>query len=181
MKQYLGLAFAIPFFLLGCPKQKLLVTLPEPDPEQTIEEILKQELEEEIQPSHIYWQNDYDTAIQLAEELDRPVMMDFTADWCGPCQDAERNVFSDQDLVALSEDFVNLRLDLTYPGEEDPNFEVELERYNHARAVDMVYDVRGIPRVIFLIDGEEQFRINPGDLEQTKDCMQEVLETYAKK
>ncbi|MFH1456414.1 MAG: thioredoxin family protein [archaeon] len=181
MKQYLGLAFAIPFFLLGCPKQKPSVTLSEPDPEKNIETILEQEPEEEIQLSHIYWQSDYDTAIQLAEELDRSVMMDFSADWCGPCRNVEQNVFSDPELVSLSEDFVNLRMDLSRPDEESLTYEKDYDLYIQAQAVSIIYNVDFIPRVIFLIDGDEQFRINPSDLDFTKDCMREVLETYEKK
>ncbi len=167
MKNYLALTLTIPFFLLGCPKQKSVVTIP-----QVIEEDLEQKIEQQennIFQSDIYWIiNDYSYALQLAEELQRPIMVDFSAEWCGPCNYIEEYIFSDQEIVALSEEFINLKVDLTNPTDET-DYLLNL------------FQVSAIPRVVFLIDEIEQFRIYPKPKDFLKESMQEVLNTYKAK
>ena len=41
-----------------------------------------------------YWRSDFKTALQEAEEKKLPLLVHFYADWCGPCQKMEREVFS---------------------------------------------------------------------------------------
>lgn len=38
------------------------------------------------------WYTDFDAALAEAQRLDRPLLVHFYADWCGPCQQMERNV-----------------------------------------------------------------------------------------
>jgi thiol:disulfide interchange protein DsbD len=51
--------------------------------------------------------------LQQAREQDRPVVLDFYADWCISCKVMERNVFSKPDVIQALTSYSLLQLDLT--------------------------------------------------------------------
>ena len=85
-----------------------------------------------------------DQSLQAAIATGRPVLLEFSADWCVPCHELERSTFSDRGVIAASRDFHAFKVDLTrYDSPES-------ERWRR------VYGVRGVPTVIFLgTDGGE--------------------------
>ena len=49
----------------------------------------------------------------------KPVMLDFSADWCAACKELEHNTFSNQKVEKLMSNFTLLRADVTQNSDED--------------------------------------------------------------
>jgi thiol:disulfide interchange protein DsbD len=74
--------------------------------------------------------------ISRAAKDKKPLILDFYADWCIPCKEMDKHVFSDPEVLELSHNFITMRLDLT---RRQP-FQDEVRRK---------YRVRGVPTAIF--------------------------------
>jgi thiol:disulfide interchange protein DsbD len=88
-----------------------------------------------LQKEGIKWQ-EYDAA--LIEETNKPVILDFYADWCIPCIELERQTYVDDEVIASTKDFLRMKVDLT--------------RYDSERAEKLrkQYNIAGVPTVMFL-------------------------------
>jgi thioredoxin-like negative regulator of GroEL len=64
------------------------------------------------QPPAIEWHRNFDKAIKLAKELGKPVIMDFWASWCGPCRQMDQEVWPRAEVVAQSQKFVCISVDV---------------------------------------------------------------------
>jgi thiol-disulfide isomerase/thioredoxin len=53
----------------------------------------------------------YEAGVALASQTNKPMLIDFTATWCGWCKKLEQDVFSNKDMIALSQRFVCIRVD----------------------------------------------------------------------
>jgi thioredoxin-like negative regulator of GroEL len=65
----------------------------------------------EAEPASITWFKDLDRASEAAKKTNRPMMIEFWADWCAPCKVMDKEVYSDQKLIAaISDRIVPVRL-----------------------------------------------------------------------
>ena len=101
---------------------------------------------EEAVPAKIQWVPDLNEGLRLAKESGKPAMLYFTADWCAPCVELKKYVFSDRRVAEVSRRLVNVYIDV------DKNYDAIA-----------VYKVRGIPAVFFLSPGGEIISRYSGD------------------
>ena len=90
------------------------------------------------QETGISWMSDEASALLQAKTLDKPVMLDFSAEWCAACKKLERETFTDPGIIELSKSFVCARIDATNasaPG---------------IRQLQKKYQVVGLPTIIFM-------------------------------
>jgi thioredoxin:protein disulfide reductase len=87
----------------------------------------------------VAWQAYSDALVQQAVAQNKPVIIDFYADWCAPCREFEAVTFHHPEVVRQAKaDFIMIKVDVTRAG--DPLHERLLS----------AYDVRGVPTLVFL-------------------------------
>lgn len=79
-----------------------------------------------------------DAALAQARQENKPVIIDFTADWCLACKELERFTFPHAEVRARAGSFVLLRGDLTQYGSPE------------VQAIRQQYQIKGLPTVVFL-------------------------------
>jgi thiol:disulfide interchange protein DsbD len=86
----------------------------------------------------IHWSEYSEQEIKDAKENDKPVMIDFFADWCVPCKEMETSTFSQPKVVEMSTHFIMLKVDLT------------TENTPQAKELKSKYNIKGVPTIVFL-------------------------------
>lgn len=105
----------------------------------------------EMPRGSLTWEHSEQEASARAKTEKRPLIVDFTADWCGACKELAKHTFSDPRVQekALSANFVAVKVDAT--NDEDPQVD----------AVKGKYKVVGLPTVvIYDSNGQERKRFN---------------------
>lgn len=94
----------------------------------------------------VTWQPYTEETLVAAQNLKKPVIIDFSATWCTPCRELEEITFHAPDVVRLAEkNFVMVKVDVTKGG--NPYHEELLKKY----------DIKGVPTIVFVdADGNER-------------------------
>jgi thiol:disulfide interchange protein DsbD len=119
-------------FMLGAfPGSDLMRLLSFPDPAATRNEGLAADFQAVTSPAS------FDAAMSRARATGKPVLVDFSADWCVECRIIERDVFGSRTVQERLRDLVLIRADMT-------------EYNGDSRALMQRFDVVGPPTMIFL-------------------------------
>ena len=63
----------------------------------------------------LFLKDNYELALDTADDQDKFLFLDFTASWCKPCKRMELETFSDRELGQfVNEHFVSFRVDCDY-------------------------------------------------------------------
>jgi thiol:disulfide interchange protein DsbD len=88
--------------------------------------------------AQLAWLHDEGTALAQVKAEKRPLLVDFTAEWCGACKEMAKETFADPRVMAKAGHFVAVKIDAT--NDEDPA----------VNAVMAKYGVKGLPTVLLL-------------------------------
>ncbi len=84
----------------------------------------------------INWVTFDEAVLQAARESERPVVVEFVADWCLPCHEMDRTTFADASVQEEANRFTMMRIDLTHDSAE-------------TSALTARYQVQGVPTILF--------------------------------
>jgi thioredoxin-like negative regulator of GroEL len=90
----------------------------------------------------VHWYASIEDASSAAQELNKPMMLDFSADWCDACKVMDKDVYADNDFAEAAKGFLTVRID-----------------YDRKTAITRKYNVSVLPTVVFTDSyGDELFR-----------------------
>nr|WP_275888815.1 cytochrome c biogenesis protein CcdA [Desulfoprunum benzoelyticum] len=94
----------------------------------------------------VTWKPYTEATLKEAQDLGKPVIIDFYATWCTPCRELEEVTFHHPDVVRLADNnFIMVKVDVTKGG----------NRYHEELL--KKYEVKGVPTLVFLdADGNER-------------------------
>jgi thiol:disulfide interchange protein DsbD len=96
-------------------------------------------------PGHIFgvqpgipWIPYDDDQLVEAKSKDLPVVIDFSAEWCIPCEELDHETFNQPEVIDAAREVMPLRADLTQSGSEEV---LELRKK---------FGIRGVPTIVFI-------------------------------
>lgn len=99
-------------------------------------------------PKKIQWSTDIEAATALAKLQDKPMMIDFMATWCPPCNMMEDSTFNQPEIIKKSLNYITVRIDVDQQKEVAEKFGANARKYGGI----------GIPNILFMDSGGFRFR-----------------------
>jgi thioredoxin 1 len=96
----------------------------------------------------IPWTNDLNQAIAAAKKENKPIMIDFMADWCPPCKEMDDSAFSDASVIFKAKSFIPVRIDI----DKQPKVAAKYD------ALARAYGGVGIPNMLFMTSSGEKIK-----------------------
>ncbi len=81
----------------------------------------------------INWSYTLAGGLALGQSSKKPLMVDFFAEWCGWCKKLDKDVYTDPEVIALSKNFVCVKVDTDKYGQDASK-----------------YGVQGLPTIVFI-------------------------------
>ena len=100
-----------------------------------------------LRADELPWQDDYAKAVAEAANKHQPVLLDFSASWCGPCRMMERTTFADAGVRGEMQGYLLVKVD-----------------FDQARDLVARYRVEAIPTCILLNQFGEKVAATTGYL-----------------
>ncbi len=122
-------------------------------------------------PGEIVWLTNLDTAKVIAGRLNKPLMIDFMAEWCPPCQEMEKTTFNQPAVIAKAGEFVTVRIDVDKQGDVANAYNCNANKYGGV----------GIPNMLFMDFEDYRLRhvIGYREPEKLLSVMDSVLTEFA--
>jgi len=113
----------------------------------------------------VNWHPYSDRLLAESAEKNKPVIIDFYANWCAPCRELDQVTFHQPYIVRLSQDdFIMVKVDLTK--QDGQNYDRLLSEYN----------IKGVPTVVFLdIMGKERKDLRLVDFVQPDEFLNRMV------
>ncbi|MBI4778002.1 thioredoxin family protein [Candidatus Desantisbacteria bacterium] len=108
---------------------------------ETVAAVVQQKPEKPEKPAeviNIQWVNSFDEGLEMAKARNCPLMVDFSAEWCGWCKKLDEETWTDKNVIQLAQRFVCVKIDC------------DTDRQTPAR-----YGARSLPTILFITPDEK--------------------------
>jgi len=100
----------------------------------------KEESTGENEIKKIAWLHDIKQAKETAKSQNKPLMIDFFAEWCPPCKRMKDSTFTDQKVIRKSKHFIPVKIDVDKQGDIANKYQSNASKYGGI----------GIPNILFI-------------------------------